>query len=382
MINPFYLSADIPDEFFCDREKDTHKIISYLSNNNNVTLISPRRMGKTGLINHCFRKPEIKDKFSTLYIDILQTSSLREFVFLFGKAVYENIVPKTVKWIKKFFQFLQSLNGKISFDAVTGQPSFNMMLGEINNPMLTLDEIFKFLNKYDGQCIIAIDEFQQITRYPESNVEAILRSYIQHLNNVKFIFAGSERHIMQEMFFSYSRPFYNSTTLVTLDAIPENLYIDFALRQFHRFGKQIEEEALYRLYREFDGFTYYMQKTLNEMFIWLDKDEICNTDKLRNVILEILEANATKYREILSNIPEKQKNLLYAVAIEGKMDKITSAEFIKKYNLLSASSIQSAMRVLLEKDYITKTEGLYYLTDKFLSLWIKQLYGPGHLKLL
>ncbi|MCH5235260.1 MAG: ATP-binding protein [Muribaculaceae bacterium] len=379
--NPFVLSANIPAEFFCDREKETERLIQLLINHNNVTLISPRRMGKSGLINHCFQKKELRENYVTLYVDILQTSSFKEFVYLFGKAVYDNIVPKTSKWIQKFFQNLKSLNGKISFDAITGLPTFNMTFGEIINPGFTLDEIFGFIRDFDKRCIIAIDEFQQITRYPEKNVEEILRTHIQQQNQANFIFSGSERHIMSEMFLSYSRPFYNSTAIMTLEAIPEEKYMEFAKYQFKKYGKEIGEEAVHLLYKQFEGYTYYLQKSLNEAFFQTAENGICDRDNLRKAIEGILEDNSTKFREILSNIPERQKDLLYAIAIEGEAGMLTSSAFIKKYNLLSASSVQAATKALLDKDYITKLEGRYSLTDKFLSLWIKMIYGPNFILL-
>lgn len=381
-MNPFYLTADIPEEYFCDREKETSKLTNYLINGVNVTLISPRRMGKSGLINHMFRQKVIKENYQTLYLDILQSSSLKEFVYLFGKAVYESIVPKTMKWTRLFFQILKSLNGKITIDSLTGLPTFNILIGEITEPQYTLDEIFKFLKEYGNPCIIAIDEFQQITRYPETNVEALIRSYIQQQNNSHFIFSGSERHIMQEMFFSYSRPFYNSTSVMVVEQIPKQEYIDFSIRNFKNFNKEITEASVSLLYDQFDGYTYYLQKVLNEAFSALKPGEKCDTPDLRQVIINILEDNSTIYREILSNIPEKQKELLYALAIEGEAQKITSSEFIKKYNLKSQSSVQSAAKVLLEKDYITKQERKYFLSDKFFSLWIRNLYGNKPISLL
>lgn len=375
LVNPFYLTANIPDEFFCDRIKETETMFQYITNRNNITLISSRRMGKSGLINHLFNRREIKENYTTLYVDILQTSSFKEFVFFLSKAVYEKLVPKTKKWIKIFFQTLKSINGKISYDPLTGVPTFNLMLGEITNPWYTLDEIFDFIQRWNKECIIAIDEFQQITRYPEKNVEAILRSHIQQQNNAHFIFSGSERHIMAEMFTSYSRPFYSSTTIMVLEAIPEDLYTDFAMDLFRKFDKKIDPEAIKYAYQLFDGYTYYLQKTLNVVFSSLDHQELCDKKKIKETIDKILEDNSTGYRELLSNIPERQKDLLYAIAIEGKVEKITSGEFIKKYNLLSASSVQSAAKVLLEKDYISCLERNYFLTDKFLSMWIRSIYS-------
>lgn len=373
--NPFVIAGKIPGKYFCDRETETKKLISLLQNGNNVTLISPRRMGKSGLILHCFDQTQIKENYATLYIDILQTSSLKEFVFILGKAVYDNLVPKTQKWISNFFQTIKSLTGKISLDPTTGLPSFNFFIGEITSPEMALEEIFKFLENYAQRCIIAIDEFQQVTKYPEGNLEAVLRARIQLCSNLNFIFSGSERHIMQDMFLNYGRPFFNSTTIMMLEAIPFEIYWDFVKLNFNKSNKEIEKESFAYLYDLFQGYTYYLQKTLNETYSKINDGEKCSLTFIKKMIDEILESNSTTYREILSNIPHRQKDLLYAIALEGEADGITSSSFIRKYNLVSAASVQSATNKLLNKDFITRAERKYFLTDKFMALWIRKIYG-------
>lgn len=375
--NPFYLTADIPEPYFCDREKETETLVRYITNGNNVVLMSPRRMGKSGLIFHSFKQPQIKKNYRTLYVDILQSSSLREFVFLFGKAVFDNLVPKTTKWIKTFLTTVRSLNGRISIDPISGQPAFNMMLGEVETPLLTLDEIFRYIESYDRYCIIAIDEFQQITRYPEKNIEAILRTHIQKASNANFIFSGSERHVMAQMFGAYSRPFYQSASFLTLEAIEKSVYVEFASKLFLQGEKHIEVTALERLYDMFDGFTFYMQKTLNQCYARTQPDTKCDETLMKKCLDFILETEATTFRSILSNISERQKELLYAIAVEGTARNICSQEFINRYNLAGASSVQSATKQLLERDYISRLDKTYFLTDKFLELWIKQLYGKS-----
>lgn len=372
--NPFYITGRIPEEYFCDRVEDTKTLIKSISGSN-VVLVSPRRMGKSGLILHCFESKEVRKNYATLYIDILQTTSLREFVYLFGKKVYENLVPKSTKRIQAFFQILKSLTGKISFDAITGFPAFNMMLGEIKNPELTLNEIFEYIEKYDKKCLIAFDEFQQITKYPEKNVEAILRSHIQHLNNARFIYSGSEMHIMYEMFQSYSRPFYSSSAFLALKPIPIDEYREFAIRMFDKFEKKLSAVSFDNLYNLFDGYTFYIQKTLHEAFFSTKEDKECCDDNLAKAIDHILESNTLFYQEVLSYISERQKELLYAIAIEGEAEGITSANFMQKYNLASASSVQAATKQLLERGLITKKGRLYSVSDKFFRLWIMHLYN-------
>ena len=203
--NPFVVMGKIPAELFCDREKESRKLIHALTNGNNVVLISPRRMGKTGLIHYCYDNEAIFDNYYTFFVDILHTSNLREFTYNLGRCIYKELVPKGKRFVKGFIQTLKSISGKFSIDALNGSPSFGIELGDIYNPELTLEEIFNYLEHAGKPCIMSIDEFQQVTHYPEKTIEALLRGYIQNMQNCRFVFAGSERSIMQKMFTSSAR---------------------------------------------------------------------------------------------------------------------------------------------------------------------------------
>ena len=143
-----------------------------MENSRNVALIAPRRMGKTGLIQHCFNQSHFKDNFYTFFVDIYATTSLTEFVYLLGKAIYEELKPQKTSWTESFFQIIRSLRMGFKLDPLTGEPSFDIGLGDIQKPETTLDEIFSYLENANKPCVVAIDEFQQIASYEEKNVEA------------------------------------------------------------------------------------------------------------------------------------------------------------------------------------------------------------------
>lgn len=172
--------------------------------------------------------------------------------------------------MEHFLNCLHSLRSSISFD-MNGVPSWGVDLGEITSPTTTLDEIFHYLESADKPCIVAIDEFQTISSYREANVEAILRTYIQHCHNASFIFAGSQRNMMSEMFLSHARPFYLSTSIKTLKAIDREVYADFATRLFEERQKFIKRETIYQIYDRFDGITWYLQRMLNKIFSLTEK---------------------------------------------------------------------------------------------------------------
>lgn len=377
-INPFIVTGKIEPEYFCDRVQESARLVKSISNGNNMVIISPRRMGKTGLIQFCYEKPEIKKEYYTFFIDILHTSSLREFTYLLGREIYESLLPRSRKMTNLFIQTLKSISGKFGFDPISATPTFNIELGDIERPEYTLDEIFHYLENADKPCIVAIDEFQQVAKYPEKNIEALLRTHIQKIGNSHFIFAGSERHMMQEMFLSAPRPFYHSADMLELKAIAPDIYIPFIIGQFTKRNRRIDAADVERVYALFKGHTYYIQKTFNEAFADTPSGETCTLETIRTAIDNMIAANDTIFREILSNIPEKQKELLYALARDGEAERITSAQFVKRHSLTSASSVQSAVKKLLEKDMVTEINKVFSVTDKLFAMWINKMYGNNY----
>lgn len=371
--NPFVTSGYIAPEYFCDREKETEELVRWLLNENNVALISTRRMGKTGLIQHCFQLPEMKGSYYTFLIDIYATKTLREFVFQLGKAIMTTLKPKGRKAWELFVNSMTSLKTGFSLD-MSGMPIWNIELGDVKSPETTLDEIFHYLSVADKPCIVAIDEFQQVAQYPEKNTEALLRTYIQHCPNARFIFAGSQRHLMGEMFLNPARPFYQSVSIIHLTAIEKSKYIEFARHHFRMAHKDIDELVISYLYDRFEGITWYLQKILNILFAITPQGAVCNEEVIEEAISFILDSYSFAYSELLYQLPEKQKELMIAICKEGKATALTSGKFIHKYSLPSSSSVQSALKGLLEKDFVTK-EGAYYMVyDRFFSLWLKRSF--------
>jgi len=372
-INPFITSGYVSSEYFCDREEEAAQLIKEIQNGNNLALISTRRMGKTGLIRHCFNYKEIQEQYRTFFVDIYSTRSLRDFVFALSKVLLEGLKPAGQRALEKFWNNVKSLRPGISFDPL-GNPTFNIGLGDIHAPQSTLDEIFSYLNKSDKPCLIAIDEFQQIAAYTENNVEAILRTHIQHCNNARFIFAGSQCHTIGNIFLSASRPFYQSVSMMYLGKISFSKYAEFAMSHFERAEKKIHQDTIEKIYQQFDGITWYVQKMLNVLYEMTPKNGSCDNTFIAYSVDSIINSFQYAYSEMLFRLPEKQKELLIAIAKEEKIKALTSGDFVKKHHLLSSSSVQAALRGLLEKDFITKEMDGFRVYDRFFGIWLKENY--------
>lgn len=373
-INPFKVGRFIAEEFFCDRDNETAALIKHVSNGRNVALISPRRLGKSGLIGHLFQQDFILQNYYTFYIDIYSTQSISELVYTWSKELHNKLKPVKTPWTEQFFKIISSLRVGFKLDGMTGEPTFDLGLGDIKTPDVTLDEIFAFMESADKPCLVAIDEFQQIAEYGEKGIEAALRSKIQQCKNTSFIFAGSKRHVMSMMFDSPKKPFYQSAISMGLDPIPEGTYVAFATGLFERYGKNVDAAVVSTAYRTFEGVTWFVQMVMNELFAITPFDGRCTEKYVPEAIHNIVLSQEVQYKEILSMIPPKQKQVLQAIAKEGRASGITSAQFIRKYQLPSASSIQSAVKGLMEKEILTQEDGCYRIYDYFFSYWIANIY--------
>jgi AAA+ ATPase superfamily predicted ATPase len=368
--NPFLISGYHSPEYFCDREQETSTIIEAMHNGRNITLIAPRRMGKTGLIKHAFyllneQEPDI----STFYIDIYSTQSLGDFVRLLANTVLGKLDTAPQKALKRIKQFIHSCRPVFTFDEITGVPkvSIDLLPSEEEN---TLKEIFDYLASSDKRCIIAIDEFQQLAEYPEKGIEALLRSYIQFMTNVNFIFAGSKQHVMQEMFTSSKRPFYQSTQLLNIGTIDKDKYADFASAHFTNNGKALPREVFDAIYDKFDGHTWYIQCLLNRLYGY---NRNVDSELVAYATEQIVSEMSYSYANLLRTYSAGHIRLLKAISKEGCVKEILSGGFISKHSLRAASSVSSALKKLIDNELVYETANGYIIYDRFMNEYLRSL---------
>ncbi|MDR3287568.1 MAG: ATP-binding protein [Prevotellaceae bacterium] len=369
-INPFLLTGYESPEYFCDRKTETEKLINALQNGRNVTLISPRRMGKTGLIHHVFHSFANKKDVTCIYIDIYHTNSLSDFVKLLANTVVGSLDTKSQKIISKVFSFFKSIRPVLAADNSSGIPKLTIDFAPSQTEE-SLKEIFDYLAESGKNCFIAIDEFQQITNYGENGVEALLRSYVQQLTNVHFVFSGSQKHIMESLFTSASRPFYQSTQMLQLTEIDKNEYQKFASKLFSKANKTITPDVFNLIYEKVNGHTWYVQMLLNRLYSLAKTEyDIATAEKVSDEIIKEYEATYQTYCKLIT---EKQLRLLKAIASENIITQPTSNFFIEKYKLGAASSIKTALTSLLEKELIFENNGNYRVYDCFFSIWLSKI---------
>lgn len=373
--NPFIISGKyISEEYFCDREKETAELASNIVNWRNCVLISPRRMGKSGLIEHTFCQDEIAGNFECFYIDIYATASLDDLVLALGKEITDRLQSKGSKLIEKFFTTVSSIRGAFSTDPITGVPSFDLSLGESQAPAKTLEQLFGFLEASKKPCVVAIDEFQQISDYPDGKkVIALLRTHVQNCKQTRFIFSGSNRRMMGKLFNTPSEPFFMSCSQVPLEAIEKEKYRTFARNHFKSFGKEIEFECFDVVYDKFEGHTWYVQYVLNRLFEMTPSGGCADTRMIGLALEHIIGVFNVTFQNLLSTYSDRQRSLLRAIAKDGKVKGILSGRFITAHRLESSSSVQGALYPLLENETVIRDGDVYYIGNRFFALWLARM---------
>lgn len=332
--NPFVMYGYKGAEYFCDREKETEKMMTSLHNERNITLVAPRRMGKTGLIHHVFQQLEKQyDDVKCFYLDIFATKNLEQMV--------------------------QLMASKIATFSLDLKP---------NEGRESLKRIFEYMKQSGKRCYVAIDEFQQIMNYPEDGVEALIRSYIQFLPNVYFIFSGSQQHMMEEMFLSANRPFFQSSLVMSLPCIAESRYLSFANRLLSSQKREVDVGTFTYIYSQADSVTWYVQAILHG--IYEHRDEQINKDLVDEVIQELIEEQAMAYQNYCAWLTENQQLLLLAIAKEQIVSSPLSQQFIITHHLPATSSVKTALKALVDKQLISKTPKGFFVSDRFFAKWL------------
>jgi len=370
--NPFVISGYIGPDFFCDREEETGVLIRNAENGINSTLVSIRRMGKSGLIWHTMEKLSGKGIFTCIYADIYATQTLREFTNKIGTSILQ-AVPEKKTIGKKFSDLLKGLRPVISYDTLTGQPQVSFTFSSQQQNEQSLEALLRFLDSLGKPVLLAIDEFQQITNYPEKNTEALLRSQLQFMKNIRLIFSGSSHHLLTEMFSNGNRPFFASTQFLFLKEIKRDLYKEFIREIFGRYNIKVDEESLDFLSDFSRLHTFYTQSICNRLFsTGLRSIKINDVRETCSKLISENEQLFFQYRNLLTSV---QWNLLKAIAKEGKVFKPNAGAFIEKYRIGIPASIQRALESLLNKEMIYRgndQEGSFYsVYDLFLSRWME-----------
>jgi AAA+ ATPase superfamily predicted ATPase len=371
--NPFITGGYISSEYFCNRKDETSLLMKAISSKRNITLISLRRMGKTGLLKHLkYLLEKDKSSVAVIYVDLMPTMNGSEMLNAVSSALLQ-VKQNERNFFEKVLTTLATLRPKLTYDNLTGQPSIELKVESPADIQFGLGHLMSCISEIKKDLVFIFDEFQQISRYPDNNIEQVLRSIIQTYPDIPFIFSGSSKHMLEPMFSAAGRPFYQSTELMYLNSIPENDYRNFIMEKFATGHKTISQDAISRIFKWTRLHTFYVQYVCNLLFE--SEQNHINNESTSQVFQRVLTSYEPLFINFRNLLPLQQFRLLQAIASENIVDKPTAGAFIQKYNLVGPSSVMTSLKSLAEKEMIVLSENAWQVYDVFFSRWLEYHYG-------
>lgn len=369
---PFVFGVRVEGNTFTDRKEETNRLKMNFLYGVNTILISPRRMGKTSLVEKVCSLVE-SDTLKIAKIDAFGCRSENDFINAFATAVVRATSSKWEEWMENAKTFLSRFIPKISIgqDPLT---DFSIAL-EYNRANTVTEDILQLpetIAKQKGiKIVICIDEFQQIADFPDSiTFQKKLRSVWQLQSNVSYCLYGSKKHMMEKMFQSQSHPFYRFGDLFYLDKISETDWVEYICDRFRVTGKEISHELASEICTVTDRYSSYVQQLA--WLVWLRTDKHATKEDVEFGIDRMLDACEPLFIQQTESLSAYQMNFLRALA-NGVHTGFTRSKILDTYQLGTAANISRLKKALTEKDLIMMTAPKKLeISDPILALWLKR----------
>lgn len=373
MIKRYFPQGIVTDQDFCNREKERAELAASITSGEHVVLMAPRRYGKSSLITQVLKE----NQFIGLRIDfffVLTQEDVMKNIAAGVSKVISMLLPKTKTAATKAVHQIMSLNPKLTFN-LFGQKleiSATQTVGNsISELLLTLDQ---FAKEAGQTCVMVFDEFQQIGDLKENHaVEASIRHAVEQSECVSYIFCGSKRHILSEMFNDKSRPLYHLCDLMTIDRIHSESYFIF-LDQLakNRWHASLSDNTLREIVQLTENHPYYLSGLCRRLW---RMNSLPTEKDVKKLWHEYVNQEGVWISNDLSNLTLNRRKLLTALAYRATQEP-HGIEFYENVGL-NASLVQRALADLQKLDLVYKTpEGYYELLDPAMAYFIRQ--GARH----
>lgn len=374
MRTPFNFGKTVRNEFFTNRENEIRRLSSNFENGINTIIISPRRWGKSSLVEKV--SSQIKSRsLRVVSIDLFSMRTEEEFYSRLANAVIKATSGKAEEWMEMAKKFLRTITPRFTVELGDKQ-SFNMELDleatrKHYRELLDLPE--KIAREKGLKLVICIDEFQNLSAYANTvALQKRLRSAWQNHEHVTYCLYGSKQHMMMELFNKQNNPFYRFGELMYLPRISESKWVTFITRQFQRTGKKINAEAARTISRSVQCHPYYVQQLSH--LVWINTTELVTEQIIRLCVRELVEQNAILYFREAENLNNTELKLLRAIA--SKEEQLSSRQTIQKYGLGTSAGVVKAKKTLIGKELIDENEGIVSFLDPCFELWFREHLMP------
>lgn len=380
MESPFIYGKTVIDKAFADRERESKKLFDNLTQGINTMIISPRRIGKTSLVEKVIKDILGKEKnIIVVSLDLYTVRTPKHFLELFAKELIRSSSNRWEDWMAAGKEFFSRLIPKIS---IGNDPMIDFSISfDMESLPMHEDEILnlpqKIAEKKSQQLIVCLDEFQSIASFKDyEGLEKAMRSYWQRHENVAYCLYGSKCHMMLEIFNNPSKPFYRFGDMIMLDRIDIDSWIDHITGAFRQSGKEITNAHAQSIAALMKCHPWYVQQLAH--YTWQNTDRVVSKEGIDNAFSEVLRANLAFYQREIDGLSRTQINLLIAI-LNGEK-KLTAQRVMQHYNLGTPNNVSKNKEKLKELDIIDESDNELIFLDPAFERWFETtfVYSPQY----
>jgi hypothetical protein len=377
--NPFQYGNVVAGDAFCNRRSELHDLRRAVENGERLFVYSERRLGKTSLVKAVLNSIPTK-QFIGVYVDLWPTDSETSFASSAARAISQAVCSTSSKMLDTAKLLFTRLVPSITLDQ-QGQPSLSFGAATPRKLELELEEVLRapaiIAAREKRRIAVVFDEIQRIQDYESDLVERKLRSVIQHQADVCYLFLGSRKHLIQQMFLDKSRPLYRSAGHYPLGPIAAEHWLDFIGKRFLDASKRIEHDQILAICDLTEGHLFYTQHLCHVLWEQTPAQRTVTDDSIQDAVRTVLEREGFAYTTLWESLTGHQRRFLTGLALEPVGVKPFSSAFTRRYSLRSASNGQRASQTLVQKDLIDPENGSFVIVDRFLRLWIQRMHRPA-----
>lgn len=371
---PFIYGVTVSNHCFTDREEESEKLRRNLTSGINTMILSPRRLGKSSLVEKVMADIKKKDKnHRTVLIDLFSVASQGEFLQLYAREVIKASSGQWQEWVNNGKTFFKQLIPVFSL-GIDPNTDFNVSF-DWKEIMKHSDEILNLPEqigtKKGIKFIIALDEFQNLAETENFAVfEKKLRACWQRHKQVTYCLYGSKRQMMTDIFNNPSKPFYRFGDIINLQKIPSEKWVKFITGNFKESGKNISEEDALRIATLMKNHPWYVQQLSH--YTWNKTSRKAGKNEIASALEELINANTPLYQRETDLLSQMQINLLKAI-LKGEK-KFTSAAIMQNYFLGTPRNVSKNKESLLRNEIIIEVNGEYEMIDPAFELWFRRVF--------
>ena len=371
MDSPFIYGIAADSSHFIDRDAERSRLITNFTAGINTIIISPRRWGKTSLVNKVCEQLADNENLRIVKIDAFAVRTAEDFYRLFAIEVILQTSTRVEEWLANAKNYLATLTPQVSMSTDPVNPltlSFASVPKKYGAEVLELPE--HIAREKNLRIVICIDEFQQIGELSDSvTIQKQLRSVWQHQHLTSYCLYGSKRHLLTNMFGKYSMPFFKFGDLIYLERIPITCWTEFIQGQFSLADKSIDAEYIEGIYKYIDGNSSYMQQLSS--LVYLRTAQQVTPEIIESAKNDLLNQCHALFMEQINNLSFYQINFLHAI-LQNKGSDINKKEIIDEYELGSSANVIALKRALQKKEMIEVSGKVITFADPLLPHWLRK----------